>query len=734
MRILLLLTLTFVCAAAVAAPAPPLTKREKRLRANPNAVITTVDGVTELSAEEAALRLPVKIKGVVTYLSPNPQVMFVQDETGGVCVVGARDRELRLVIKPGSIVEVEGITTPGKLVPHVTARQKDPLKIVVLGEGPLPAPRPVRFDDLLAGPELHGELVEVTGVVRSFRVEALASAGQLDALVVTLMSARGERLEAAMLNWHAATATLPTHLVGATVKLRGVFNSTLPERTPAAGMRLLFAGLKEIRIDAPATPAFDLSVASVASLRGLDADQPPLARARVQGVVTLPLGGKGMYVESTDGAVWVETPPGALKAGDRLDVVGFPSRRGSTVLLEDAVWRTDGRAPLPEPPLITAGQALEPAMDSRTVRMEALVLEVSRLSEGPTLVLQSGDRVFLARLVDAEGLPSLRAESWVRLTGVCLHSQSPMGTPAMPAGDRAARAEAPPALRGVGGGPAQPLSFHLLLGGPAAVDVIHAPSWWTFRRILLVCGALALVTAVAIAWVALLRLRVARQTATIRTHLARETLYEERVRIARELHDSLEQDLLGISMQLNATEKLLARPDRAKEALHLAAAMVRRSQAETHRAVWDLRDNRDAQEGLVPKLLDAVAGLRPGAAAQIDVHVTGDARPLPADVENHLLRLALEAVTNALKHAQASRIAVALDYADAAISLKIADDGRGFDPAQLPPMSSGHFGVFGMRERAEKLRGALTIDSAPGKGTTIALLVPTHHTAPVSVN
>jgi signal transduction histidine kinase len=240
----------------------------------------------------------------------------------------------------------------------------------------------------------------------------------------------------------------------------------------------------------------------------------------------------------------------------------------------------------------------------------------------------------------------------------------------------------------------------------------------------MVLGALTLVALAAIAWVVLLRVRVARQTALIREHLARETLYEERVRIARDLHDSLEQDLLGISMQLNATDKLLGQTDRARESLQLASAMVRRSQAETHRAVWDLREKRLGEDGLVSTLCEAVKGLQPAGGTQIKVRVTGEARALPPKVENHLLRVALEAVTNALKHARASMINLSLEYADDGMTLVVEDDGRGFDATKLPPLSSGHFGLFGMRERAEKVNGRLTIESEAGNGTTISLSVP----------
>jgi signal transduction histidine kinase len=335
------------------------------------------------------------------------------------------------------------------------------------------------------------------------------------------------------------------------------------------------------------------------------------------------------------------------------------------------------------------------------------VLEVSRLTEGTTLVLQSGERVFLARMATPAAVPMgpVTENSWVRVTGVCVNNRLP----------RAAE-QAGTVPRNV--------SFHLMLESPDAVHVIHTPSWWTLRRVLAAGGVLVAVTLVAFVWVVALRRRVTRQTALIREHLARETLYEERVRIARELHDSLEQDLLGITMQLNATEKLLTQPDRAKDALHLAAAMVRRSQAETHRAVWDLRDDRSNGDGMVGTLRDAVAGLTSGAGPRVELRVTGSPRALPPQIENHLLRVAMEAVTNAIKYASAARIDVELHFEADQIELRVADDGKGFDAEHLPAPSTGHFGLFGMRERAEKLKGKLSITSEPGKGTEIRLDAP----------
>jgi signal transduction histidine kinase len=411
-----------------------------------------------------------------------------------------------------------------------------------------------------------------------------------------------------------------------------------------------------------------------------------------------------------------------LRPGTRVEAVGFAARRAGVSLLEDASFQPLGPAPLPAAAAVTADQALSGAFHARLVRMDALVLEVSRLAEGSTLVLQAGERVFLARLTAAgaagENQPDLPVaeNSWVRVTGVCVNNRPP------DAGD----------ATDAGGGDAdvRPVSFHVMLPGPEAVAVVRAPSWWTLERVLVVIGVLVLAALAALAWVVALRRRVVEQTVQIRRHVHQETVNEERMRIARELHDSLEQDLLGITLQLNATEKLLDRPDRAKESLHLASAMVRRSQAETHRAVWDLRER---QTGLVPTLRSAVAGLTGGAGTgggangegpAVEVRVDGEERELPPQTENHLLRVALEAVTNAFKHAAATRVTVDVTFEPNRVRLEVRDDGRGFDADRAPAPSSGHFGLFGMRERADKLRGELSIQSRPGAGTDIRLVVP----------
>jgi len=691
-----------------------------------------------MSPAQAALHPPVRVRGTVTLIANQPAILFVQDGSGGVCVFGPRDVAVRRLLKPGVVVEVEGVVQPGRPTPYIGPRGKELLGITVLATARPPAAGKATLPELAGSTARHGELVEVTGVVRGVRAEGGAGAGgQQDATVVTL-AAEGARVEAAYLG---PAANLPTdQWVGATVRARGVFNSSHPDKPHPALNRLLVFLPRDLAVEAPAVPREKLPVTPVAEVDDAvaaaaasptDPTSPPPpaspARVRVQATVTLALPGKGLYVQDGPAALWVDAPPPPAvppasaaasqpatapvpRPGDRVDLVGFTARRpGGGVVLEDAAWRVSGSGTLPEAARITADQALGGSFHARLVSLDAVVLEVSRLSEGPTLVLQAGERVFLARLPDGgpDAQPGVKENSWVTVTGVCVNNRLP-GDP----GPAAA---------------ARPVSFHLMLADPKGIAVIRAPNWWTLEKVLIGTGVMLAAALAALAWVVALRRRVNEQTAVIRRHVHQETVHEERIRIARELHDSLEQDLLGITMQLKATEKLLDRPERARDSLSLASAMVRRSQAETHRAVWDLRERKPGQEGLVPTLRQAVAGLTTGVgggAPAVEVRVEGAERELPPQTENHLLRVALEAVTNAFKHAAARTVVVAVRYADHRVELTVTDDGKGFDAAHPPPPISGHFGLFGMGERAQKLHGELTVKSQPGRGTEIRLVAP----------
>jgi signal transduction histidine kinase len=121
-----------------------------------------------------------------------------------------------------------------------------------------------------------------------------------------------------------------------------------------------------------------------------------------------------------------------------------------------------------------------------------------------------------------------------------------------------------------------------------------------------------------------------------------------------------------------------------------------------------------------------------GPAIETAVRVHGDPVPLSGQIENHLLRIAQEAMTNAVKHGAARRVQFDLTYAPERIELKITDEGRGFEPDGTSATEAGHFGLLGMRERANKIGGVLNISSSPGQGTTVTVHLPRPQSNPAN--
>ena len=195
---------------------------------------------------------------------------------------------------------------------------------------------------------------------------------------------------------------------------------------------------------------------------------------------------------------------------------------------------------------------------------------------------------------------------------------------------------------------------------------------------------------------------------------------QERARLAREIHDTLMQGFASVVTLLETVDAVLT-ADPARARAHVAAAeeTARASLAEARTMVWALRPDAIAEGGL-PAALRRVALAASGPSGpSVEATVAGPARQLQTDVEVTLLRAAQESLANARRHAAATHIDVTLTYFDDVVTLDVADDGCGFNPAQAS--KGGGLGLRGMRERAEGLGGTLVIESAPGEGTTVAL-------------
>lgn len=199
---------------------------------------------------------------------------------------------------------------------------------------------------------------------------------------------------------------------------------------------------------------------------------------------------------------------------------------------------------------------------------------------------------------------------------------------------------------------------------------------------------------------------------------------DERRRLAAEIHDTLAQGLTGIIAQLHV---VAGTPDGtvAREHVDRALGLARHSLGEARRSVHNLAPVALDGNGLPEALKRTVAEWGERTGARADFTVTGTAEHLHDEVAATLLRITEEALSNAARHAGASRVGVTLSFMGDEVVLDIRDDGHGFDPLAVPARTrAGGFGLDGMRARAQRIAGTLTVESEPGHGTAVSARVP----------
>ena len=200
------------------------------------------------------------------------------------------------------------------------------------------------------------------------------------------------------------------------------------------------------------------------------------------------------------------------------------------------------------------------------------------------------------------------------------------------------------------------------------------------------------------------------------------SIVEERNRLARELHDAVSQKLFSLVFNAESAATLLDRdPAAAAEQVARLGELAQEALGELRELIFELRPASLEDEGLAATLRKHVDMLRRVHGRDVELRISGAAQPAPEDAE--VFRIAQEALNNALRHADAERIELRLVGRDGRLTLTVADDGVGFDPA-APGLRSRRLGLTSMEERARALGGTLAVVSRPGDGTTITLEVP----------
>ncbi len=219
-------------------------------------------------------------------------------------------------------------------------------------------------------------------------------------------------------------------------------------------------------------------------------------------------------------------------------------------------------------------------------------------------------------------------------------------------------------------------------------------------------------------------LSMAIERARLFAHSTEIGALEERNRLAREIHDTLAQGLTGITLRLETAEALLENKpasDRLRASIEQALASARQNLEEARRSVLDLRAAPLEGRSLPDALTSLTVHYKEHGYPDIQYRFTGANQPLPARVEVGLYRIAQEALENAVQHAHARQVVLALTITPDMALLEIQDNGQGFEPGQIP---AGRFGLVGLNERARLLGGTFDLKSSPGTGTMVQVSIP----------
>lgn len=402
------------------------------------------------------------------------------------------------------------------------------------------------------------------------------------------------------------------------------------------------------------------------------------------------------------------------KCGSRVTVVGFVRRRLFFSTIVNARYRFEGLSEEAEIPVeVSAATIFKTASrnwsanafyDGHLVRTTACVRNVSNSGSTDGHLLVSADGHDLT--VQIGTLPPPPIGSTISVTGFCLMTseQDPNG-----------------------------MDFERMNGimiiprSADDIEILSMPPWLTSERLLGAVAALMVIIGIILVWTAHLKRVIARRG----RELAAEQIQraeaafkiEERTRLAVEIHDSLSQTMSALSMQLGAIRRF-ADTDREKmfNRIALAAKALKSCRDELKNCLWDLRSDTLEEKDLNTAIRRTLSQ-HISETTELKLRFNIPREKLTDNTTHILLSVIRELVVNAIHHGDATTIRIAGTLEDGDLKFSVSDNGCGFDTANTPGITDGHFGLQGIRERVEGLGGTLSLESSPGKGTRATVLI-----------
>lgn len=633
----------------------------------------------------------------------------LEDDTGATLVACPRTNDVHAV--EGDLVRAEGtICLLGK------RKERDALltKLTKIGHEPPAPPRPATFQAIQDG-SLDYRIARLTGTVR----DAARSDTSYPWIILKLVIGGDQLLDVSVQSVGEDRDRILS-LIGSTIQVDGI---VVPHdrslRTKMGRIVWCWTDRNVRQISRP--DERPRTIPDISSLNGLHPSTIlRKGRHKATGKVLATWRENNLLIRTAQDEICrIELSESALPAyGDTIEAIGFPESDLYHLNLVRATWRKTEPLSLQQDPTsvsapdgIMVGDWLPGIFDmlyhGSVIHVSGIVRSIpgSDRSDGIMYVQDGQTTIPVDITSNPQVTENLSVGCRIRATGVCV-IDTPNWTPN--------------AL-------CQKLDrFLLVVRTPDDIEVLSRPSWWTTTRLLIAGGILLALLVVILIWNrSLIVLAERRGRELLREqigHVRANLKIDERTRLAVDLHDSLSQNLTGISLQLDLLDRLTGRTDpTVTKHLDIAARTLQSCRDELRGCIWDLR----SQALDAPTLEEAIRmTLRPHLdVARLSLRFPVPRRKLDDNTAHTLLRIIRELVSNALRHGAAKSIRIAGALDGNRLLASVQDDGTGFDPATRPNSGAGHFGLDGIRERLRHFDGKLTVVSSPGKGTKVSFTI-----------
>jgi signal transduction histidine kinase len=658
-----------------------------------------VAAIRGMSMEQSEAKTPVRLRGVVTFYDESLFSRFIQDDTAGIYLqfpanVGPPE------LVPGQVVEVTGVGSPGEYAPVVVVD-----KVTVVGEMRLPNAKSVTYEQMASGTE-DSQFVGISGIVRSVRPLENSQYHQIE------ITTGGGRL---LIFAKELPVQNPEELLDSTVRVRGVCSTQFNHRRQLFAIRLMVPRPEDLQIEIPATKdPYAVTTRPIGSLLQFAPQATYGHRVKVAGTVIYFQPGVELFLQDADHGVEIQTKEAEpLEPGDRVEVMGFISQGDYTPLLQDAVYRKISSNGAPVPARITTDEALTGNHDCQLIQISARLIDRSLHLHGSEeyLVLQESNVIFQANLKQVYGhdvFDFLENGSRVQVTGVC-------------------RIEPGEWMAGENW---RAKSFNVQLRSPGDVVLLAAPPWWTLKKVLWIAGALGFVALVAFVWVVVLRRRVAERTRELEVQIQKRQLAErrreieqERARVAHDLHDDLGSGLTEVNMLTTLVKSSTTSGEEKERYLGELSETARRMVTSLDEIVWAVNPRNDTIASLASYFGSYAQRLLDLASVSCGLDIAADLPEYPLDPKfrQELFFAFKEALTNVVRHANATQVWLRISVRNGTLIVEVSDNGCSFDPDKHNP---GADGIVNMEERLKSLRGECEIRSNTKQGTTVCFRAP----------